>query len=176
MELIKWAIDPTHSEVHFKVKHLVITTVTGSFNQFEGTAEASENFETLSVLFEISANSITTNNEQRDAHLKSGDFFDVENFPKITFKSNNTNKISENESILSGELTVKGITKPVELKINYEGRATDPYGQIKAGFEVSGKINRHDFGLTWSALTEAGGAVVSDEVKLIANIQLIKLN
>jgi polyisoprenoid-binding protein YceI len=175
MELTRWAIDPSHSEVQFKVKHLVITTVTGSFDDFTGEVEASENFEEINLNFTTKTSSINTKNEQRDIHLKSADFFDAENFPEITFKSNgNLTKQGANLQLI-GDLTLKGITKTVTLTVNYEGKATDPYGNVKAGFEVSGKINRSEFGLTWSALTEAGGAVVSDEIRIIANIQLVRV-
>ncbi|MES2797356.1 MAG: YceI family protein [Bacteroidota bacterium] len=174
MELIKWDIDPTHSEVQFKVKHLVITTVTGNFGIFSGKVSASENFETIDADFSAEVSSITTNNEQRDGHLKSVDFFDLENFPKITFKSTGVNKKSEGEFDLTGDLTIKDITKSITLSVVYEGTATDPWGNVKAGFEIAGKINRHDFGLVWSVITEAGGALVSDDVKILGNIQLVK--
>lgn len=174
MELTKWAIDPTHSEVQFKVKHLVITTVTGQFGEFSGSIEANETFETINANFEAEISSISTNNEQRDGHLKSADFFDAENHPKLTFKSTSLEKKEGNDFNLIGEISIRGTVKPITLSVIYEGTATDPWGNVKAGFEINGKINRHDFGLTWGALTEAGGAVVSDEVKLHANIQLVK--
>jgi polyisoprenoid-binding protein YceI len=174
MELTKWSIDPAHSEVHFKIKHLVITTVTGAFNTFSGEVEASENFETLNANFTADVNSISTNSEQRDGHLKSADFFDVEKFPNLTFVSKTITKKGNGEFDLVGDLTIKDVTKSITLATTYEGTATDPWGNVKAGFEVSGKINRQEFGLVWGALTEAGGALVGDEVKLIANIQLVK--
>lgn len=174
MELTKWSIDPAHSEVHFKIKHLVITTVTGGFNTFSGDVEASDNFETLNATFTADVNSISTNSEQRDGHLKSADFFDVEKFPNLIFESKSIIKKGEGEFDLVGDLTIKDITKSITLATTYEGTATDPWGNVKAGFEVSGKINRQEFGLVWGALTEAGGALVGDEVKLIANIQLLK--
>ena len=174
MELIKWAIDPTHSEVQFKVKHLVITTVTGNFASFSGEVSASENFETINANFSAEISSINTNNEQRDGHLKSGDFFNLENYPKLTFNSTGLNKKSEGEFELIGDLTIKDITKSIALSVVYEGTATDPWGNVKAGFEIAGKINRHDFGLVWSVITEAGGALVSDDVKILGNIQLVK--
>ena len=178
MELTKWSIDPSHSEIQFKIKHLVITTVTGSFNTFSGEVEASENFETLNATFSAEVNSINTNSEQRDGHLKSPEFFDVEKFPNLTFVSKSINKKGEGEGEgefeLVGDLTIKDVTKTISLATTYEGTATDPWGNVKAGFEVSGKINRHDFGLVWSVITEAGGALVGDEVKLIGNIQLVK--
>lgn len=174
MTLTKWSIDPSHSEVQFKVKHLVITTVTGHFLSFNGEVEASENFEEINANFEADIKSISTNNEARDGHLKSGDFFDAENHPKLSFKSTGSLSKGDGEYELSGDLTLRGTTKKIVLSVSYEGTATDPYGNVKAGFEVNGKINRKDFNLAWSAFTEAGGAVVSDDVKLHANIQLVK--
>lgn len=175
MAKTNWVIDPAHSEVHFKVKHLVITTVTGSFGEFSGKVEAEDdNFSNATIEFEANINSIHTNNEQRDAHLKSADFFEAEKFPKLTFKSTRFAKKSDDEFELEGNLTIKDITKLVKLEVEYSGIAKDPWGNTKAGFELKGRINRKDFGLTWNALTEAGGAVVSDEVKLAINVQLVK--
>jgi len=173
MATTNWVIDASHSEVQFKVKHLVITTVTGSFNEFSGTVEAGDTFENAKISFEANTASISTNSEQRDGHLKSGDFFDVEKFPKLSFKGTKFTK-KDNGFELIGDLTIKDVTNSVTLAVEYGGTANDPWGNTKAGFEVSGKINRKDFGLTWNAPTEAGGVLVSDEVKLIANIQLLK--
>ena len=174
MATTKWVIDPTHSEVQFKVKHLVISTVTGSFKTFEGTAETeTEDFDGAKVTFSADTTSIDTNQAQRDEHLKSAEFFDSENFPKISFAGTSV-KTGDDTYTLKGELTVKDVTKPFEFKAEYGGNMTDFYGQNKSGFEVTGKINRKEFGLTWSAVTEAGGVVVGDDVKIIANIQLIK--
>ncbi|CAG4990767.1 Protein YceI [Dyadobacter sp. CECT 9275] len=169
-----WVIDPTHSEVQFKVKHLVISTVTGSFKSFEGSVETeSEDFDGATVSFSADTASIDTNMEQRDGHLKSADFFDAENYPKLTFTGILV-KTGDDTFSLKGDLTVKNITKPFELKAEYGGNMTDFYGNNKSGFELSGKINRKEFGLEWSAVTEAGGVVVGDEVKLIANVQVVK--
>ncbi|WP_420152235.1 YceI family protein [Siphonobacter sp.] len=170
----KWVIDPTHSEVQFKVKHLVITTVTGQFSQFSGEATASDDFSDAQVHFEAEIDSISTNNEARDGHLKSEDFFAAEQHPKLSFVSTGISKKGDEEFVLNGDLTIRGVTKPVAFAVEYGGTVVDPYGQTKAGFEVKGKINRKDYGLTWSAVTEAGGAVVSDEVRLIANVQFVK--
>ncbi len=173
--MAKWTIDPTHSEVLFKVKHLVISNVTGSFNVFEGAAETSaDDFSDAKITFSANVDSIDTNQAQRDAHLKSADFFDVANFPKLEFTSTSFSKKGDREYILKGDLTLHGVTKPVELAVEYGGTAKDPYGQTKAGFEVTGKLNRSEYGLTWNAATEAGGVVVSDEVKLLATVQVIK--
>lgn len=170
-----WAIDPTHSEVQFKVKHLVISTVTGSFGAF--TAEINSNDEDFSgatAKFEAQIDSISTNNADRDGHLKSADFFDAANHPTLNFESTQFNKISGNDYEIVGNITLRGVTKEIKLKAEYGGIMTDFYGNVKVGFEIEGKINRQDFGLTWSAVTEAGGIVVSDEVRLILNLQFAK--
>lgn len=170
-----YKIDATHSEVNFKVKHLMITNVTGSFTKFDATMEAgAADFSDAKISFEADADSLTTHNEQRDGHLKGDDFFAAEKFPKISFKSDKLVKKQDKEYTLKGDLTIRGITKAIDLLVEYGGTMTDPYGQVKAGFEISGKINRKDFGLTWGAVTEAGGVVVSDEVKLQGAVQMIK--
>lgn len=170
----KWAIDPAHSEVQFKVKHLVISTVTGTFKSFSGTATAeSDDFDNAQIEFSIDAASIDTNNGDRDAHLKSADFFDVSNYPTITFKNGSLKKGADSY-ILSGELTLHGITKKIDLDVEYGGTVKDPWGNTKAGFEVTGKINRKEFGLTWNAATETGGVLVGEEIKLHINVQLAK--
>ena len=165
----KWSIDPTHSEVSFKVKHLVISTVTGDFKSFEGGAEStSEDFQGAEISFAAYIASIDTNQSDRDKHLKSADFFDAENYPKMSF-----NSMLEG-NLLKGELTIKDITKEVEMTANFGGVVQDPYGQTKAGFELEGKISRKEFGLTWNAITEAGSVVVSDQFRILANIQVVK--
>lgn len=171
----KWTIDPTHSEIQFKIKHLVISTVTGSFGKFSAEVETDgDSFETANVHFTADVNSINTGNEQRDGHLKSADFFDAANFPTVDFVSTGVAKTGDNTFKLKGNLTMRGTTKPVELDVEFGGLMKDFYGNIKAGFEVTGKINRKEFGLHWSAVTEAGGVVVSDEVKIQANVQFAK--
>jgi len=173
--LTKWTIDPTHSEITFKVKHLVISTVTGKFQEFDATIESdNEDFEDANITFEANIDSIETGNEDRDNHLKSEDFFNASEFPKMTFKSTSFKKVGDGEYKLIGDLTIRGNTKQVELDAEYGGTVIDPYGQTKAGFEVTGKINRKEFGLTWSVVTEAGSVVVSDEVKLNLNVQFTK--
>ncbi|MDP3468707.1 MAG: YceI family protein [Daejeonella sp.] len=170
----KWIIDPTHSEVHFKVKHLVISTVTGTFKSFAGNMESeNEDFQDAAIEFTLDVDSIDTNQEQRDGHLKSADFFDAEQFPKISFKSTSFKKVGEDYELL-GDLTLKNVSKPVKLNVEFGGRATDFYGNDKAGFEVSGKISRKEFGLTWDGITEAGAIVVGDEIKLQINVQFAK--
>jgi polyisoprenoid-binding protein YceI len=172
----KWVIDPMHSEVQFKVKHLVISTVTGFFKSFEGTMETeSSDFENANISFALNIDSIETNQSQRDAHLKSADFFDAEKHPQITFKSTSfKNTGEEDEYKLTGDLTIKGVTKPVTLNAEFGGSADDFYGNTKAGFEVTGKINRKDFGLTWDGITEAGSVVVGEDIKLMMNVQFAK--
>jgi polyisoprenoid-binding protein YceI len=170
----KWTIDPTHSEVQFKVKHLVITTVTGQFNTFSGSVEAEEDFADFKAEFEADIASISTNNEQRDNHLRSEEFFYAEQHPKLTFVSTDVVKKNDNEFAVTGDLTIRGVTKPVTLNVELGGTTVDPYGQTKAGFEMTGVISRKEFGLTWNAMTEAGGAVVSDDVRLLLNVQVVK--
>lgn len=173
MSTAKWVIDPTHSEVSFKVKHLVISTVTGYFKKFEGAAESeSDDFDGASVSFTADIDSIDTNQGDRDNHLKSADFFDAANHPKLSFSG----KIAKNggDYQLVGDLEIRGTKKEVTLDVDFGGVAGDPYGQTKAGFEIEGKINRKEFGLTWSAVTEAGSVVVSDQVRLMLSVQLVK--
>lgn len=170
-----YKIDAAHSEVTFKVKHLMITNVTGSFTKFDGVLESNNaDFTDAKVSFEADVDSITTNNEQRDAHLKADDFFAADKFPKLTFVSTGIEKKDDEEYVLTGNLTIRDITKPISLKVNYGGTATDPWGQVKAGFEIEGKINRKEFGLTFHAVTETGGIMLSDDVKLNLQIQVIK--
>lgn len=169
-----WAVDPTHSEVQFKVKHLVISTVTGFFRTFEGTLESeNEDFDGANVSFKLDVNSIDTNQSDRDGHLKSDDFFAAEKYPSINFTNGLLSKSGE-EYKLSGDLTIRDVTKAVTLSAELGGIMLDPYGNTKAGFELNGKINRKEFGLTWNAVTEAGGVVVGDDVKLHFNIQVAK--
>ncbi|GAB4408170.1 MAG: YceI family protein [Bacteroidia bacterium] len=168
-----WNIDPAHSEIQFKVKHLVISTVTGAFNQFTATVETEspDNFEGAAVSFEADVNSVSTNNEQRDVHLRSADFFDAENHPTIGFRSTGFSGKGDGTFVLTGDLTIRGVTQPVTLDVEYGGTTKDPWGQTKAGFEAVGKISRKDFGLLWNAPIESGGVLVADEVKLILNVQ-----
>jgi polyisoprenoid-binding protein YceI len=173
MSTTKWIIDPTHSEVSFKVKHLVISTVTGYFKKFEGSMEStSEDFDGAKVNFSAAIDSIDTNQTDRDNHLKSADFFDAVGHPNLTFSGAIKNKSGVYK--LVGDLTMRGTTKVVELDVDFGGVAGDPYGQTKAGFEIDGKVNRKEFGLSWSAITEAGSIVVSDQVRLHLNVQLVK--
>jgi len=169
-----WNIDQMHSEVQFKVKHLVISTVTGTFNKFEGSIESdSDDFDGAEASFALDVNSIDTNVADRDAHLKSDDFFNAEKYPQITFNGKLT-KVTKSNFKLVGPLTIRETTKEVELNVELGGTMVDGYGQTKAGFEISGVINRKEFGLNWSMVTEAGGVVVGDDVKLHLNIQVAK--
>lgn len=165
-----WKLDPTHSEIEFKVKHMMISTVTGSFSEFDATAETEDDsFKNAEFAFNAKVDSISTKNVDRDTHLKSDDFFNAEQFPQLTFKSK-----SFNGEKMVGDLTIRDVTKEITLDVDFNGIAVDPYGQTKAGLEATGTINRKDFNLSWSAVTEAGNIVVSDKVKLIANLQFIK--
>jgi polyisoprenoid-binding protein YceI len=170
-----WKIDQSHSEIKFKVKHLVVSTVTGQFKNFEGTVEANnDDFSDAKISFEADVNSIDTRNEQRDGHLKSADFFDADNYPKISFVSKSMNKKSDNEYSLVGDLTIRGTTKEVTLDVVFNGVVKGFTGDDVAAFELYGKINRFDFGLKWNALTEAGGIVVGEDVKVEISVELIK--
>ncbi len=174
MATTKWALDPMHSELQFKIRHLMITNVTGQFTQFTVNAETEgDDFSTAKINFSAEVASVNTNNEQRDGHLKSPDFFDAEQFPTMTFESTEVAKKGSDLTV-TGNLTMHGITGPVTLDVELGGIQQDPYGQTKAGFEITGKINRKDFGLTWGAVTETGGVMLGDDVKLVANIQLVK--
>ena len=170
-----WKIDPTHSEIEFKVKHLVISTVTGKFNSFDATLEAEEGtFEGANIKFNADIASIATGVEDRDNHLKSADFFDAETYPQLSFESVSFQEVKEGSYKLNGNLTIKDVTKEITLNVEHGGTVVDPYGQTKAGFEISGEINRKEYGLTWSAVTEAGSVVVGDTVKLIMNVQVVQ--
>ena len=172
----QWAIDPMHSEIEFKVKHLMISTVTGKFKSFTASAETEgDEFEGAQIKFSADINSIDTSNEQREGHLKSDDFFNAEAYPTLSFVSTSMTKNAQGGYVLVGDLSIREVTKSVSLAVEFNGTMTDPYGNHKAGFELTGSINRKDFNLKWSATTEAGGIVVSDEVKLICNIQLAKI-
>ena len=169
-----WTIDPLHSEIGFKVKHLVISTVSGKFNSFDGTIESEkEDFTDAKIRFSADIDSISTGNEQRDGHLKSPDFFDAPTHPKLTFESTSFARKGD-DYVLEGNLTLRGVTKPITLNVEFGGVQQDMYGRTVAGFEISGKIKRLEYGLQWNAVTEAGGVVVSDDVKLVANVEVVK--
>ena len=172
----KWAVDPTHSEIHFKVKHMMIATVTGAFTKYSVDVETDDDrFATAKVRVEIDATSVSTGTEARDTHVRSVDFFNTEKFPKIIFESTSVENVQEEgHFVLKGNLTIKDITNPVTLNVEFGGTGKDPWGNHKAGFTISGKVNRKDWELNWNAALEAGGMLVSDDVKIAGEIQLVK--
>ena len=170
-----WTIDPAHSEIGFEVKHLMISKVRGGFGAVTGTVELDDSDLSKSVvLAEIDATSVDTREEKRDAHLRSADFFDVERFPKLTFRSTRVESKGSGEVVLVGDLTIRDVTREVRLAVTDEGRGKDPWGGERAGFSATGKIDRRDFGLTWNQALETGGVLVANEIKLILDIQAVK--
>jgi polyisoprenoid-binding protein YceI len=176
MAKTKWVADPAHSEVQFKVRHLMITTVTGYFRAFnvEVETEDADFTKASKIIFTADINSIDTNSAQRDTHLRSADFFEIEKYPSIWFEGKKIEKTSDDTYQLHGDLKIRDITKAITVEVEFGGTVVDPYGQLKAGFTVSGKVKRKDFGLSWDAMTEAGQIVVANEIKLHAEIQLVK--
>ena len=175
MSKVIWNIDPLHSEVQFKVKHLVISTVTGSFKSFSGHAATDgDDFTNAEVELTIDVDSVDTGQPGRDEHLRNGDFFETETYPQFTFKSTSFTKVKGDLYKLTGNLTIKGITKEVELEAEYGGTERDPWGNTKVGFEVTGTIDRKDFNVTFNALTETGGLALGENIKVLANVQLAK--
>lgn len=175
MSKTKWVIDAAHSEMQFKVKHLMISNITGQFKKFDGSVETDgEDFSTAKVHITADIDSISTNNEQRDGHLQSGDFFDTTNHPQLKFESDKMEKVDEENYKLHGTLTMRGVSKKIILDAELGGIAKDPWGNTKAGFTVSGKINRKDFGVNFSMLTETGGIALGEEVKLNISAQFVK--
>ena len=171
----KWVIDVAHSEVDFKVKHLMITNVTGKFKNFASTVETEDDdFTKSKIHFTVETDSIDTRAEQRDTHLKSDDFFNAEKFPQIRFEGKKMHNINGDDYLLDGDLTIRDITHPITLTVEFGGVTKDPWGQTKAGFTVHGKLSRSAYGLKWNAITEAGGAVVSDEVRINVEAQYVK--
>ena len=171
-----WAIDPSHSEIQFKIKHLMITNVTGSFDIFNVSVETEEeDFMKAKVSCTADINSISTGDDQRDEHLKSADFFDAATYPQIKFVATNYENVDNDGSYeLYGDLTIRDVTRPVKLDVEFGGVVKDPYGNTKAGFSINGKIKRKDYGLVWNGVTETGGIVVSDDVRIACEIQLIE--
>ena len=170
-----YKIDPSHSEITFKVKHLVITTVTGHFATFDATMTAERpDFSDAQIDFEADVNSISTKSEQRDTHLKSDDFFSADKFPKITFKSTSVESKDGDEFILHGDITIRDVTKRIALNVEHGGSVVDPWGNSREGFELTGKINRKDFGLTWNGVTDTGSVLVSEDVRFAINVEMIK--
>lgn len=175
MTKTQWTLDPAHSEIGFKVRHMMITNVSGSFGEFNVTAETEGNdFTTAQIHFSANLNTISTGSDDRDNHLKSGDFFDTSRYPELQFTSTQITKKDDGNFQLVGDLTVRDVTRPVKLDVEFGGIGKDPWGNEKAGFTITGKINRSDFNLNWNATLETGGVLVSEEVKLHAEIQLVK--
>ncbi len=171
----KWALDPAHSEVGFKVKHLMISTVTGSFGKFDVQVSTSrEDFSDAKIVFTAEIASINTNNEQRDNHLKSADFFEAEKYPQIRFESTSFEKGKGGDYVLRGDLTIKNVTRNIAITAEYGGSVRDPWGNTKAAFSIDTRINRKEFGLEWNAALESGGVVVGDEIRVLAEIQLLE--
>jgi len=170
-----WTIDNLHSEITFKVRHMMISNVSGSFGKFTASAQSEgEDFSNPTFSFSAEIDSINTGVADRDAHLKSADFFDAANHPQLTFTSSSVEKVSEEELKINGEMSIRGISKNIQLTAEFAGIAVDPYGQTKTGLTIRGKIKRSEFGLVWSAVTEAGSIVVGDDVHLTCEVQFVK--
>jgi polyisoprenoid-binding protein YceI len=171
----KWNFDVPHSNIGFEVDHMVITTVEGEFSEYEGTVETKgDSFEDASINFTVDIASINTDNDKRDNHLKSDDFFNAEKYPKMTFKSKSMKKVKGDDWKLVGDLTIRDVTKEVELDVHYRGMVTDPWGNTRVGFKIEGEINRFEYNLNWNNLLETGGLVVSEDVALTIDVELIK--
>ncbi|MEI6815339.1 MAG: YceI family protein [Bacteroidota bacterium] len=172
---INWIVDQAHTKVGFSVTHMAVSQVEGNFKKFEGKITTEdEDFKNTNIQFTLDVNSITTENEMRDKHIKSDDFFNAEKFPTITFKSKSFKKIDGKKYILTGDMTVRDVTKTVDLAVIYNGKVNDPYGNLRAGFKVSGKINRLDYNLKWNTLMGGGDAVVGKDVEFNVNIEVTK--
>lgn len=175
MSTTKWVIDPTHSEIGFKVKHMMFTNVSGKFKKFEAAIETEDdNFEVSKITFNTDVNSITTGNDERDSHLLSPEFFDTEKYPKIVFNAASFVKTGEAEYLITGDLEIHGTVKKVHLPVEYSGLLKDPWGNIKAAFSIDTKINRKDWGLNWNSVLETGGVLVSEEVRLLIDLQFVR--
>ena len=175
MAKTNWAFDPTHSEVGFKIKHMMFTNVYGKFNEVEvAISNEEDDFSTADISFSANIDSIDTNNLERDNHLKSADFFYAEVYPKMNFVSKSIEQKEGNTFKVTGDMTIKNVTKPVTLDMEYSGLMKDPWGNVKAGLSIEGKINRKEFGLTWNAALETGGILVGEDVRLLSEIQLVK--
>lgn len=175
MAKTKWLADPMHSELQFKIRHLMISNVTGALKNFSAEVETEEeDFSTAVINLTAQMDSISTNNEQRDAHLRNSDFFEVEKYPELKFKSAKFEKVDSEIFVLHGELTMKGETKPVKLNVEFNGTTKDPWGSERAGFVITGKINRTDWGVNFNSALETGGVVLGEEVKINCEIELVK--
>ncbi len=172
MSTIKWSIDPVHSQIQFSARHMVISKIRGEFEQFESWLETQgEEMTDAEAFFSAVTGSVNTGNKMRDDHLRSESFFKSEQFPNLTFKSTAIEKKNETDYVLKGDMTIRDVTKPIELAVEFGGIVTDPYGLRRAGFSISGKLNRKDYGMTYNDLIETGGAVVSDEIKLDLHVE-----
>ena len=175
MSTTKWVLDPTHSELGFKIKHLMITNVSGAFKDFNVEVESrNQDLTTAQIHATVQIDSIDTHNEQRDAHLKNSDFFEAEQYPQMLFNSTKVEKADDENYLVYGNLTLKGITKPVKLNVEYSGVTKDPWGSERAGFIVTGKINRSEWGINFNGVLETGGLMLAEEVKINSEIQLVK--
>ena len=175
MATTKWTLDPTHSELGFKVKHLMISNVSGSFKEFTAEMETEgTDFAKANISLTAQMSSISTNNLQRDTHLRTSDFFDAENYPDLTFTSTRIEKIDDDNYSLHGNLTLKGVTNPVKLAVEVSGVTKDPWGGERVGYTVTGKLNRKDWGVNYNALLETGGVALGEEVRISAEIQMVK--
>ncbi len=177
MATTKWALDPTHSEIQFKVKHLMISKVTGQFGKFDASVETEGNdLSTAKIKFSADVDSISTNNEQRDVHLKNSDFFDAENHPQLSFVSNKLEKVDEENYKLHGTLTMRGTSKDITLDVEFGGLITDPWGNTRTGFTINGKINRQDYGVSFGMVTETGGLLLGNDVAIHAQAEFVKIS
>jgi polyisoprenoid-binding protein YceI len=175
MKKTKWILDPSHSELGFKIRHMMISNVSGSFTNFQVEAETEgEDISTAQIIVKADMASISTNNEQRDAHLRNADFFEVEKHPELQFKSTRIEKEGNDTFALYGNLTLKGVTKPVHLHVEFNGITKDPWGYERAGFTLTGKINRGDWGVNFNGVLETGGVILGEEVKISSDIELLK--
>jgi polyisoprenoid-binding protein YceI len=171
----KWNLDPSHSDLGFKVRHMMITNVSGTFRKFDAKVETyGDDFTSATIDFTADADSITTGNEDRDKHLKSADFFDAARFPELKFASTKLEKKDDENYVLHGDLTITGVTRPVKVDVEFGGTGKDPWGNERAGFTLTGKISRTDFNLNWNAALETGGVLVGEDVKIVAEIELVR--
>jgi polyisoprenoid-binding protein YceI len=176
MATIKWALDATHSELHFKVRHLVVSNVSGQFKSFSATAETDgDNITTAKAHFTAEVDSISTNNEQRDGHLKTGDFFDAENHPQIIFDGAGLTKVEGEHYHMTGTLTMRGVSKPIIVNVEYGGMIVDPWGHNRVGFAVTGKVNRKDFGVSFGMVSETGAIMLGEEVSFSGNFEFTQV-
>lgn len=169
-----WLLDKSHTKIQFSARHMIISEVTGHFSDYELKMNADDGFEDAEVELDVNTASIDTGITDRDNHLKSADFFDVEKFPKMVFKSRKTEKLNEGKFKVTGDLTIKDVTKPIDLDVTYGGTIKDPWGNIRAGFRLQGTVNRFDYGLKWNALMETGGAVVSKNINITCDVEVTK--